>query len=127
MSNNIFYTSKVSFDSPAISLFCLFASVDVVIPCAKCIAVDNGLPGERWREAVMNGKHLQTHMQCRLRQHISREHGLKAREKEAIKLRQFGKQLLCPFLHTRERKESTSEVLCTPLIQAYSSHLEFYC
>lgn len=85
-------------------------SVDVVLPCPACIAIDNGLSVEEWREARMNSDHLKTKMQCRLRQHLSRVHGLKARDKEAVKLREFGKELLCPFLHTRE-KESSSEVL----------------
>ena len=56
----------------------------------------------------MKKEHLQTKMQARFRQHVSRVHGMKARDKDAAKLRDFGKQLICPFLHTRERSASSS-------------------
>ena len=75
-----------------------------------CIAEENGFGESRWREANMSEKHLKTKMPTRLRLHTQTKHGLKARQGEAEKVRDYGKQLLCPFLHTRQKKDSSSEV-----------------
>lgn len=88
-----------------------FSSVDLIVPCSICIAVDNGFGASRWREAVMKEEHLKSKMPIRLRLHTQKEHGLKARQGDAEKVREHGKKLLCPFLHTRKIKDSSSEVI----------------
>ena len=92
--------------------YCFLSSVDLVLPCVVCITLDNGKEPEKWREAVMQENHLRTKMTTRLRQHMSRSHKLNDLLEDSDLMRNFAKDLLCPFLHTRQRAESSSEVLC---------------
>ena len=88
-------------------------TVDIVLPCARCLAIANGLPSDRWGEAVMEAKHLNSQMQTRLRQHLARKHGLKTRDVDAKKIRELGKQLLCPILHSKKHNDLSAEVSIT--------------
>ena len=65
-----------------------------------CLAMQQGLNEEQWREATMEASDLEE-IPAKFRQHLWRRHGKLAREEEAQCMISFAKILLCPHLHER--------------------------
>ena len=75
------------------------------LPCLLCLAKQDDLPDDRWREVCLSAECLDGGLKAKLRQHLDRAHRLSARDPDCKAMIAKSKQMLCPILHKRERQE----------------------